>query len=278
MKNFNEELFLRPMKNYSPPSLPTLEHARKNPALLKNLPRRWKKKAGALACVGFFAFAAFAGCDSAAKEQIEYRARIVAAQESLENVRAQLESAELNLSIHHGGGQSSPWYVAHFTEAEALAFIRASLETEGFNFNAEPPGILTEAGSWLEGAFEFFDKEKNVAIAMKNWLGYDFSVIGHFTYRIQEIRDALPWQARNISIGLFYNPAERVYGRSWAVDDDEYLQQNSNTIDERKEEARQILIENLEAQVQNFIENGDTSTRPDLLMIIDDLIFEIFGG
>jgi hypothetical protein len=51
----------QPVKSYTPPQLPTLADVRANPehsAVLKRLPRRWKKSAAVLACIGIAAASA----------------------------------------------------------------------------------------------------------------------------------------------------------------------------------------------------------------------------
>ena len=56
MEEFNDDLtILSPVKDYTPPQLPTLQETRKNPVLIKkNLPQRWRTNAKVITCIGLF--------------------------------------------------------------------------------------------------------------------------------------------------------------------------------------------------------------------------------
>jgi len=43
---------IKPVENYQAPNLPTLGEIHNNPASLKKLPKRWKKKVALLAGIG----------------------------------------------------------------------------------------------------------------------------------------------------------------------------------------------------------------------------------
>jgi hypothetical protein len=151
---------ISPMKNYSAPNFPTLENARENFAFrdeLKKLPARWQKKTAVLTCMGLMGFAALTGCANnlaitnvpvngpapvdihyggdggesvpfyvAHPTEEEILARLEAAALAYADFRAQLETAEINISSHFGGAGAGPFYVAYFTEQEAFGLSACS--------------------------------------------------------------------------------------------------------------------------------------------------------
>ena len=192
---------LTPLKNYTPPSLPTLESEGVNQELLKTLPRRWRKfscKAAALACTGVMGMAAFSGCVGAyphggamenylppeyfsvtTGQGLQYtttptdETHMEAASQAQAYFRSLLETSELELRAHFGGSGAGPYYVAYIKEDEAFGFIRAKLESAGLNFDAVPPSYTVEAiNEWnfsmpreLTIGLDLFDGQKEVAIA-----------------------------------------------------------------------------------------------------------------
>ena len=137
MKSEHEEkLCINPVKEYETPKIPTLDSANVDHVLLKKLPSRWKRNAAVVACVGIMGVAILVGCASTADP--------------------------LNGS-HHGGAGGLPFYVVHLTEQEALGIIRAQLETAGLNLGAIPPNYdVTVYGQNI--GIDLFDEERNVAV------------------------------------------------------------------------------------------------------------------
>ena len=136
MKNAKNDLpCMSPVKNYKSPQLPTLGDVRDNPTLLKKLPSRWKKNTAVIACIGFMGAITLTGCVDdnqphhggvvspiyvAYATEEETRARLAAAQDAFNIVRAQMDVTELNLRTHHGGSGAGPFYVVHFNGARSI--------------------------------------------------------------------------------------------------------------------------------------------------------------
>ncbi|MCL2577847.1 MAG: hypothetical protein FWE27_07340 [Defluviitaleaceae bacterium] len=302
---------ITPLKNYNAPNFPTLETARENPALLKNLPRRWQKKATMAACLGIIGIAGFTGCYNRMHhggagfmpeyvvyqtEQEFYCPQIIEADYTEHNeivqnayaaAREQLETTPLEARAHFGGGGFGPFYVVYFTEQEALGFIRAKLEEAGLDFSAEPPDYSVDIpNAWFSNAFglRLYDAEKGVAISYMPD-GEDTFSPGEDVFA-HDISQEFAQQHENLSVGVFYNPGETVFsmqdrfemfehlweesgdgGRDewiWLesireyLPDGEYEALRDAVITERKSEARQALIDNLTAQVQEFIDRLKT--------------------
>jgi len=279
---------IRPMKNYNAPSLPTLEHSRKNPAILKNLPRRWQKKAGVLACAGFFALSVFAGCAStpeyvAQLTEEEIRERIEIAAEAYENIREHLQTAELNYEIRgsYGGALSKPFYVAYFTEQEVYGFIRTHLEAAGLNFDATPPrhSVNVEYEAFYETrafrppptrrakiGLNLYDAEKNVGIVFldKSLREYHRNIARLASKEFDE-------HEQNITVGVFTDSSTYVpplsgaesswdcemyiWSRNWRKENGRrgYEEARAEIISEHEDTLRQMIIENLTEQAQQFI-------------------------
>jgi len=188
------------MKNYNPPTFPSIAEARENPVLLKNVPSRWKKKAAAFACAGIMGMSIFSGYGGA-KFNAQVEDFIIASENANETARERLDTAALTFRAHYGGTGFGPFYVAYITEQEAFGFIREQLESAGLNFDYEipspfptptptpppweppfpmatpipiPPPVLPRTISifcpfWgdqiAEIGFDLFDGERNVAVS-----------------------------------------------------------------------------------------------------------------
>jgi|GEM_PF-1486691 len=130
MENFYEKNeILTPIKNYNAPNLPTLETVRKNPELLKKLPRRWQKKAAIVACLSVAGVTALTGCTSPDEK------------------------------IHDGGSATIPDYVEYPTEqlpefsfGDVLHFVPYSME-QGFPFDKVPEVELPERNDIASEAY-----------------------------------------------------------------------------------------------------------------------------
>ncbi|MCL2577846.1 MAG: copper amine oxidase N-terminal domain-containing protein [Defluviitaleaceae bacterium] len=233
----NNQLNVTPLKNYNAPNLPTLENAREKPALLKNLPRRWQKKAAMAACAGIIGIVGFF-----ATSTVSYANQPA--------VFVQLEAAELNISqrAHGGGSPPLPFYVVHFTEQDAWGYILEKLEAAGFNFNAAPPEATVDVQpfghqEWfINVGLDMFDAEKQVAISYIN------EVLSTSPARVATLAAKAFSEQVNFPVGVFYNPENRVVGEGRGLIINEIT-------DEEKEEARTALIKNLNAQTQDFIDS-----------------------
>jgi hypothetical protein len=259
---------IKPVKNYTPPALPTLSDA--TPELLKNTPRRWKKKAVVAACMGIVGMTAFAGCDLhhggagvgapdyfvyPTEGELRSQNGIECTFAAVEIFRNQLETAELDIKTHSGGSGSGPFYIVYFTEQDAFNFIRAKLEAAGLNFNAAPPDAVINAFGSYEFGLDLFDGEKNVAVSHISWdlNNHPFFSWGG-SYLSQSVETNFSEKLESTTVGVFYNPDALVgrgseeYGRGGG--DDWFIE----VTHERETEARQALIDELTEQAQNFIE------------------------
>jgi len=291
MNSKNDLLRVAPVKNYTPPKLPTLEESSVNHPL-KALPSRWKKNAAVIACLGFTGALTLSGCTDALRDRYHhggapfapyyvacptenealnniyhhggsgyapYYVAYPTEQETLAHMMAQIEAAELNLRTHWGGSGSGPYYVAYLTEQEVLGFIRAKLEAAGLNFDAAPPEYtifgIDDTNPRPAGVDEIgialFDAGNNVAIAS---LSNDES---HRAFSPQGcaltylIAEEFTRRLSDITFGVFYNPGAIVGFGPSPWDEDEEYIQEVTP--EKKEEARHILIERITAQVDEFI-------------------------
>jgi len=166
-----------------------------------------------------------------------------------DNISAQVEREELNLTAHHGGGGGAPIYIVHLTEQEAFGIIRAQLESYGLHFNANPPGYTFDSWSDQRIGIDLFDEDKGVAITHISWEESN----QHFRPRgsafAEEVANSFREQTNDISIGVFYNPGEAIY--SGAIGG--HIGLNDEEIATRKAEARPVLEARLAAQTREFI-------------------------
>ncbi|MCL2527199.1 MAG: hypothetical protein FWE42_02180 [Defluviitaleaceae bacterium] len=86
MNNPGNHISIIPMSNYKPPCLPSLQSAQSNPKMLKKLPKRWRKNAAVITCIGIISGLTLVGCTRP----------------------------------HHGGAVGSPLYVTRNTEQEIV--------------------------------------------------------------------------------------------------------------------------------------------------------------
>jgi hypothetical protein len=183
----------------------------------------------------------------------------------LAEFRARLETAELELRTHYGGANSGPFYTVYFTEQEAFGFFRAVLEDAGLNFGDEPPAYTYHGMFDSEYGLDLFDAQRNVAITRV----FDF-----YGYEI-DVAEALSQIANDITVGVFTNQGEMILGRHEIYDiygalwaelsaesggtitlsefDSIFEEIILQTLDERKIESREILIERLTAQAQELL-------------------------
>ena len=246
--NTDNPLQSSPVKDYSPPNLPTLEEARDSQMPMP-LPSRWRKGVAVLACIGVMgALAVYGGVGSRHSEPMIYYCPINQPEEyALARINARLEAARMRIGVHHGGAVGVPIYVAHITEQEVLAFIRARLELAGLNFDAEPPSYrFTNWGN--EIGITLFDEERRIAIAYINWVDTEQHFMPRGRFFAERVAEELTRQSRNAAIRVFYNPGEEIYsprGRRNSI--------SRATMSKKRDEARPVLIQRLNAQIDAFL-------------------------
>jgi len=293
MKNKqNDLLHITPVENYKAPKIPTLKDTQINPTMLKTLPLRWQKNAAVVACVGLTGAVTLSGCLFSPPHdrphhgggpvapyyvihpteqetthiipvQIEQQA------EQIEQQYEQMTEEELNLRLHTGGSGMGPYYVVHLTEQEALGIIRAQLEAAGLNFSDSPPEYTATEfeGFQFWGAesgyfgLDLFDEDKGVAVSHITWEENNMHFFSHGGHRLaQEVSGAFAEQVNDISVGVFFNPGKSLGMAEdwWGWDDENWTEWWEEEYEaptaERKAEARVALVENLTAQVQEFID------------------------
>jgi len=239
-----------PVKNYTPPSLPTLKEANAD-LLQKAQPARWKKNAAVTACLGIAGMLTLAGCAELAQYRphnggapeapiyiahptetdaenaryhhggeayAPYYVTQLTEQEIRAQIQAQIEAAGLDLRVHWGGGGAGPFYVAHITEIEALAYIRARLEAAGLNLDATPPEytifgpdeVTPRPGMVGEKAIDLFDAENRVAVVRISWE----DSVTPFSPQGRELANLIEAEFSDrlgdISFGVFNNPGHMV--------------------------------------------------------------------
>ena len=265
---------LTPLREYISPQLPTLETAHNNPELLKRLPHRWQKfsrTAAAAACLGIISITAFATTPVYAGAHESSIAIYSIAQE-------RLKTAEIEHRPHFGGANVGPQYVVHFTEQEALSFIRAELEAAGLDFSAAPTDYSVTVdnvrlpSSAVDVEIVYFDAARRVGLVYGS----------HFT-RSRDVVEA--FVEKGITVHVLSNPTERGFNglaarsdwhravweehgdesmnvQEWvnanrdhpALDEEVFNAIRDAANAEAKEPARQVLIDRLTNQAQSFIE------------------------
>ncbi|MCL2356312.1 MAG: hypothetical protein FWC70_04000 [Defluviitaleaceae bacterium] len=228
---------LSPVKNYTPPQIPTLEAAREDENLLKKLPRRWKKLSlGAAAA--FIGLASVTGCTgggpgilsrlevrmhgggTAAEPfyivyptEDELRAQ---AEISVAAYRAILESTPLDVRTHTGGSGAGPFYIVYFTEQEAFGFIRAKLEEAGLRFGDEPPDYTIDA-SWVRPfTIDLHDAQNQVGVSFIGWQENNEPFFSHGGNSLSRNTAAeFNRMSDQLTTGVFYNPDASVLNGWW---------------------------------------------------------------
>jgi len=215
---------LFPINDYKPSKLPTMQEMQANPAPLKQMPNRWRKKAAVIACASFIgASALFSSCDIL---------------NEISSLHKNTVSEPLELRFHHGGFASSPTYIVHLTEADALGIIRMQLEDAGLEFGANPPNYGIDINfSRVESVL--FDNKNNVAIVQA---GFTAGFAEH-------IADELTKQTDDIIFGVFYSPSGTFPGNSWRI-----TPSRMTPSYEKREGLRPILLEQLNNQIEDFIQ------------------------
>ena len=273
---------LNPVKSYTPPELPALQDGRKDPAMMKKLPSRWQNNAKVVMCFGLIGTSMFtlSGCwgsrgggmpgfghhGGSASMPIyvgQDTEQEISGNNITENgteyfVPTQVIIDELELRAHYGGSASGPFYVVYMTEQEAMSIIRSQLEILGLRFDATPPDSVVEIEddftlSVSRYGLDLFDKGNMVAIAN----------VGSSTgsWRADHVAEGFEQQDNKFVVGTFYTPGlspDREFGFSWNMNFDEdtwdIIEPDYEEIADAKERARPILEEQLNAQIQEFVE------------------------
>lgn len=278
------DITVKPLKNYTPPNVPTLEESRKNPDFLKKLPLRWRKHAAIIVAAGLMGAWAFSGCAERAEQGAESQSENYNNGNQGENKNSENTPEidyfiptpytidDLVIRTHHGGSCGSPYYIAYLTEQEALGIIRMSLEAVGLNFNAEPPDY--RAGWNGQIGLELFDSDKNVAIAFLNAnRSYGGAGIVGGSWLAEILTEEFTEQNPTFKFGVFYIPYTGIsYDIDYSLDDnDEWVEKyvfwerddngerksrdaTDEDIAQAKIEARERLEENARLQIQKFVD------------------------
>lgn len=234
-KNKVNLLDIAPMRDYTPPSVPTLDEMRKDSVVLQKLPKRWVKNAAILAGVGVLSLSVLAGCaDRDADDGLCGQV----------TVHDTTSSYNMVFRLHHGGlGIAN--YVVHLTEQEVFGIIRRGLEAAGLRFCDEPPGYMAfEGNDWLPPiALDLFDAERNIAISHLAW-EHSFAPFRPRAGDAARMYEALFARETDITIGAFYTPHYNLRTR------DSLSDRQMRTARRR---ARPVLEAAVEDQIADFI-------------------------
>ena len=262
---------VKPMENYEAPKVASLDEIYKNPEPLKKLPKRWAKNAAVVACVGILGMSTLAGCifGSSPARQQHHRGgeRTNGYEYNITNGYGigynGYEEFDLVIRIHGGGGGFAS-YVVHMTEQEALGIIRRQLEAAGLRFSNTPPNYIAfEDDSWMPSVgLDLFDARNNVAISHLNLNESDIPFGPWGSDAAQSFREAFESQT-DITVGVFYTSVVHTGWDAmgdWIEDEEgEWVhvparQPTARQRAEAKAEARPILEERLNDQIQEFID------------------------
>jgi len=217
MKEFKDDLtILSPVKDYTPPQLPTLQETRKNPVLIKkNLPLRWRTNAKVITCIGLIGagLLTLTGCSGedlrpgcthhGGGAPMPIYVDRDTEQDILGFNPTQVIINDLELMAHYGGAASGPFYVVYLTEQEAMSIIRSQLEIAGLRFSDITPDITVEVNvdpydtHFVNFGLDLYDADKGVAIV-------------HIGQRGRHLADAIAeefeQQRNDFSVGVFFTP------------------------------------------------------------------------
>jgi hypothetical protein len=246
------ELTVKPLETYKPPSVPTLAESRKNPDFLKKLPLRWRKSAAVLAAAGLLGTFMLAGAGCA--EQVT---RNPAGSGTEAEIFTPTPYTQDDLLFRmHTGGSGGVYYVVYFTEQEMLGIIRAQLEMAGLRFGGEPPDYRV---GWDEQiGIDLYDDALGVAVTR---LDYSESNPGFgSTGMSSAVRYAQDFSQQNkdITFGVFFTSggATTLNPYNYRIDDDDWWNFEDppeDEVEEAKAFARPMLEENLNWQIEEFI-------------------------
>ena len=177
---------LNPVESYSPPQLPALQDACNDPALIKELPARWKRNAKLITCIGLVGAGAITLTSCFGRLERLHCGGAGGAPHYVTTPTEQetlVDDPDIYIPddpdihipddrLHHGGAGGAPDYFLYITEQDALSLILAQLEAAGLDFSADPPGYsidlveLDPNAGFREIGIELFDEATGVAIAL----------------------------------------------------------------------------------------------------------------
>jgi hypothetical protein len=154
----------------------------------------------------------------------------------------------------HFGGHGFAFYVAHITEQEALGILRAQLEAAGLDLSAALPDFeyLTDRDWISPQRLNFFDSERNVAIAFVDTFGGSF-----FRMRDAELLNEFSELKRHMAVGVFRDSGQLdlstigIPGRSGVP---RFLIDTQRTLsDEENVRVQLAILNRITRQVDAFI-------------------------
>ena len=143
--------------------------------------------------------------------------------------------------LHHGGAASAPLYIAYLTEQEAADIIRRYLEEAGLNL-VEPLERYRINVSWIAGhrpTLILVDEEHNLNIVLNSNRSRRHDLE---TNRVQTTERVIEQFEEDFDISVnavFFSSHDEIYSRN---------------IEQQTEQFRREFIEDLENQIQAFIE------------------------
>ncbi|MCL2360385.1 MAG: copper amine oxidase N-terminal domain-containing protein [Defluviitaleaceae bacterium] len=274
------ELSVCPIKVYNTPEIPTFEDD--NSAMLKKIPKRWKKNAKVIAGLGFIGALALSSVVRSGNHTFP--------QEIVHNLGHTQGSyrgfSQENLLVRlHTGGMGSSFYMVHLTEQEAFGIIRARLEAAGLNFDATPPPRIVSDPTLKEYNlsfsellfmgrpdgidFDLFDAQNGIAVTYVRSTHRSFLLDErHIARLIEEIFAELD---EEIIVGAFHNPG-RIAGRGAPLP-----RLLRRPFPWETAAARPILVRQLINQADKFIailqSEGILEHFPDVDVIINGVLF-----
>jgi len=270
----NDLTSLNPVKSYTPPELPSLKDARKDPSFLKKLPSRWKNNAKVVTCIGLIGAGMLTLTACPVEDVLDGRTHHGGAasmpiyvdgkteHDNKDYIPTQVITEDLAIMAHYGGSGGGPYYVVYLTEQEALSIILSQLEAAGLRFTADVPGytadVHVDVGFGMQElqsfGLDYYDDLKDVAIifAKNEWLA------DRILRRFNE-------QDINTLIGVFFTPElnpDTELGLSWdwnyereeLIREEPDNQEIAEEIADVKERARPLLEARLNSQIYNFID------------------------
>ena len=270
----NNNIISAPMKKYAPPKYPTQAEAQLSPELLRKLPARWQKNAAVMAAAGLFGVITLSSCGILEPDIAGYNPQ----SENYLNVAP---------IFIHGEGTGSMGCVmvappVFLSEQEALAIIINMAESEGLNFNAEPPDYKAtdnrhrseQKYSWNQEKYvlgdgsvglDLYDNKTGVAVTFISMQDAEQkfdnewrSVTSYLPRELAELTaEDFAQQKGDINVGVFYDP-----GKDWDSEEYQRVRSEYNASDkdweermaEYEEAVKELISENLRSQVRDFIE------------------------
>jgi len=211
---------LSPVESYDAPELPKLQDARNDPALMKELPSRWKNNARVIACmglVGAWAIALSSCIDTPHHGGAGGAPNYVATPTEQDASKDEPEYVPPDDRPHHGGAGYVPGYVVQATEQEVAGMVRAHLEAAGLDFSADPPGYFVSLNEWSthpiyrDIGLVLFNEDIGIAIAFVSEADtWGITVDSGYLISCQDLADlveeAFSQQTSDIQVRVFFLP------------------------------------------------------------------------